>query len=77
MNLTEKHLDFVNFESRLKDIGGGRSESLATIAAERHRMLNELLCIIHRDGGHRLSDVGYTQAFNEAISIVSKAVQHG
>ena len=66
-----QHFEKTNYENTLRDIGGERPHSIVAIAADRHKMLNDLLCTIHRDGGHRISDIGYKKATEEAMSIVS------
>ncbi len=36
--------------------------------------LAELLCIIHRDGGHRINEVGMAQAYEEAMQLSSERI---
>ena len=67
-----QHFEKTDYEGTLRGIGGDRPHSIAAIAADRHKMLNDLLCTVHRDGGHRIKEVGYRKATNEAIDIISK-----
>lgn len=61
-----------DYEGTLRSIGGDRPHSVAAIAADRHKMLNDLLFIVHQDSGNRIKEVGYLKATNEAIDIISK-----
>ncbi len=36
--------------------------------------LAELLCVIHRDGGHRINEVGMAQAYEEAMQLSSERI---
>lgn len=69
--------DKTSFENTLREIGGDKVHSVAIIAADRHKMLDDLLCTIHRDGGHRIKEVGYKQATVEAVKIAANLVQAG
>lgn len=39
------------------------------------QMLEDLVCTIHRDGGHRIAEVGLQKACEEAAEIASRLVQ--
>jgi len=38
-------------------------------ATKYKRLLGDLLCIIHRDGGHRIEEIGVDAAHNEAVKL--------
>jgi methylmalonyl-CoA mutase cobalamin-binding subunit len=70
-----QHFEKTDYEGTLRDIGGERPHSIAAIAADRHKMLNDLLCTVHRDGGHKIKEIGYRKATEEAIAIIAELVQ--
>lgn len=43
-------------------------------ATKYKRLLSDLLCIIHRDGGHRIEDVGIEMATDEAIKLSAASI---
>lgn len=71
-----RHLDMISLKQQLENISTSEYSTAAELA-RRHKMLDDLLCTIHRDGGHKIAEVGYLKATEEAIAIVSKAVQNG
>lgn len=74
-DLRLKHLDTINLKNQLENISTSEYSTAAELA-RRHKMLDDLLCTIHRDGGHRISEVGYKQATSEAVEIASKLAQN-
>lgn len=49
--------------------------TLTPTEADHERMLNDLLCVIHRDGGQRIEEVGQEQAWMEAMMTVPFLLQ--
>lgn len=64
--------DFVSYTSKLAIVANGRDNSLAMAASKRHAMLDNLLAVIHKDGGHYIHKHGYKKAVEDAIEIVTK-----
>jgi hypothetical protein len=64
--------DSMNYEPKLRAIGV--AGSLSSVAADRHKMLNELLAVIHRDGGQLTEKVGYTESCRLAEIKIVKLV---
>ena len=73
LNLSDK--DNTNMQHRLSKINHGNPYAMSSIAADRHRMLNELLCVIHRDGGQYIAKNGYKKSVNDAVEIHLKGRQ--
>ncbi|AUR85408.1 hypothetical protein NVP1074O_40 [Vibrio phage 1.074.O._10N.222.49.B7] len=64
-------IDKLNLTNRLREISRNE-QSISSEMAARHEMLDNLLCTIHRDGGHYIEKHGYRKATNDAISKISK-----
>lgn len=67
--------DKTSYTSKLECVAGGRVGSLSYVASERHKMLDELLAVIHRDGGHYTLEHGYKKSFADAVAKVAKCLQ--
>lgn len=52
--------DKINYEPKLRSIG--KEGSLSWVAADRHKMLNNILSVIHRDGGHAQDKLGFSES---------------
>lgn len=75
IDLTTSAIDKTDYQRRLSDISKDSPHALSSIAGQRHKMLNDLLCTIHRDGGQYINEHGYEKATADAISLVAKLVQ--
>lgn len=75
IDLTTSMIDKIDYQRRLSDISNGNPHALSSIAGSRHKMLNDLLCTVHRDGGQYIEINGYEKATKDAINIISKKVQ--
>lgn len=77
IDLLLNYIDKVDYSGSFHDIAGERKHSLAMIAGDRLKMLNDLLCTIHRDGGQYISEHGYKKATEDAVKIAAELVQAG
>lgn len=75
IDLTLAMIDKKDYEKMLIGISNDNPHALSSIAGKRHKMLNDLLCTVHRDGGHYINEHGYEKASKDAIEIISKLVQ--
>ena len=75
IDLLANYIDKVDYSSTFHDIAGERRHSIAMVAGDRLKMLNDLLCAIHRDGGQYISEHGYKKATSEAVKITANLVQ--
>lgn len=75
IDLLANYIDKVDYSRVFQDIAGERKHSLAMIAGDRMKMLNDLLCAIHGDIGQCIAEYGYKKATEEALNIVSKLTQ--
>lgn len=73
LNLSD--IDNTNLQRRLSKINIGNPYALSSIASDRHKMLNDLLCVIHCDGGQYIAENGYKKSVNDAIEIHLKGRQ--
>lgn len=77
VDLLANYIDKVDYANTFHDIAGERKHSIAMVAGDRMKMLNDLLCTIHRDGGQYIAEHGYKKATKDALTIVAKLVQDG
>jgi hypothetical protein len=77
IDLLANYIDKVDYANTFHDIAGERKHSIAKIAGDRLKMLNDLLCTIHRDGGQYIAEHGYKKATEDALTIASRLVQEG
>lgn len=77
VDLLANYIDKVDYSNTFHDIAGGRKHSIAMVAGDRLKMLNDLLCAIYRDGGQYISEHGYKKATDDALTIASRLVQEG
>lgn len=75
IDLTTSAIDKIDYQRRLSDISKDNPHALSSIAADRHKMLNDILCTVHRDGGHYIEINGYEKATKDAINIIAELVQ--
>lgn len=74
IDLLANYIDKVDYSTTFHDIAGERKHSIAMVAANRLKMLNDLLCTVHRDGGQYIFEHGYKKATEDALKIVAKLV---
>ena len=72
-NLRVNHIDKLNLTNRLIEISKDE-QSISREMAARHRMLDSILCTIHRDGGHYIERHGYRKATKDAINKITKGL---
>ena len=75
IDLTLHMIDKTDYARRLSSISKDNPHALSSIAGSRHKMLNDLLCTIHRDGGQYIENNGYEKATKDALNIISNLVQ--
>lgn len=70
MGLTRaEYLDRQSISDKLDSISNDIN-SLSSVAAKRHRMLDNLLATIHGDGGHYIEKHGYEKSTSDAMEII-------
>jgi len=62
-------IDQISVADKLDSISDD-DNALSSVASKRHKMLDNLLCIIHRDGGHHIKENGYEKSVSDAIDII-------
>ena len=77
IDLLANYIDKVDYSATFHDIAGDRKHSIAMVAGDRLKILNDLLCTIHKDEGQRIKEVGYKQAAYEAVKIAAELVKAG
>lgn len=75
IDLLANYIDKVDYANTFHDIAGERRHSIAMVAGDRLKMLNDLLCTIHRDEGQYIAEHGYKKATEEALTIAAKLAQ--
>lgn len=66
-----EHIDKLNLTNRLVEMSKSE-QSISSEMAVRHKMLDAMLCTIHRDGGHYIEKHGYRKSTNDAIKIITQ-----
>ena len=67
MQMNTIQLDIDKYEIMLKELGVLKTEN--DELKNRLSKLEDLLCIIHRDGGHYITEHGLQKAFEDALEI--------
>ena len=70
IELLSNYIDKVDYANTFYSIAGERKHSIAMVAGDRLKMLNDLLCKIHRDSGQYIAENGYKKSTDDALVIV-------
>ena len=71
MTTKADYLDKLNITKKLNSISNGNEFCTSGVAAKRHVMLDNILAVAHRDGGHYTVNHGYSKSCSDAIKVIS------